>query len=160
MILIVVGALSGSGTSTPEKVAETQVTDMSDRNTQTFAIGDRVDLDGKTISVNEVKLYTSNNQFLAPKQGNKFVAVDVTLKNNSAEAYSYNVLEFSLQDNKDYSYTNAATDIEPYLTVGAIQPGQTTRGFIAYEIPAENEPDKLIYTPDFWGTSQVIVELK
>ncbi|RJR28926.1 DUF4352 domain-containing protein [Candidatus Microgenomates bacterium] len=156
--------LSGSGTSKPERVGNSGTTDeareTSAPKTEIFALGDTVNLDGKAVTVNEVKSYASKNQFLAPKQGNKFVAVDVTLKNNGDEAYSYNVLEFSLQDNKDYSYTNAATDIEPYITVGAIQPGQSVRGFIAFEIPKENEPVKIVYTPDFWGTSQVIIELK
>lgn len=164
-IIIVIGMLSGSGNSSPKKVDDTDNAQTADVKTEdssqaVFKIGDAVELDGKTITVNEVKPYSSKNQFLTPKSGNKFVAIDVTLKNNSEDAYNYNVLEFSLQDNEDYSYTNAVSDIEPYLTVGAIQPGQTTRGFIAYEIPETNEPVKLIYTPNFWGTKQIIVELK
>jgi hypothetical protein len=85
--------------------------------------------------------------------------VDVTLKNDSPDAFNYNVLEFSLQDDQDYTYKNALSDVEPYLTVGAIQPGQTTRGFISYEVPSGNQAVKLIYTPSFFGTSQIIVEL-
>lgn len=163
VILIVIGMFSSSSSDEPKKVGEgnsTQETEGPAPKMKVFSIGDTVNLDGKTITVNSVNPYVSRNQFLAPKSGNRFVAVDVTLRNDSNDAYNYNVLEFGLQDNEDYSYTNAVTDIEPYLTVGAIQPGQTTRGFIAYEIPSENEPVKLIYTPDFWGTSQVIIELR
>jgi len=164
IILIVISAIAGSDSSSPKKIGVSDTATKTKANvqdkTKIFKIGDKVNLNGKTIIVNGVKAYTSQNQFLAPKSGNKFVAVDVTLRNDSEEAYNYNVLEFSLQDNQDYSYSNATTDIKPCLTVGAIQPGQTTRGFIAFEIPSENESVKLVYTPSFWGTAQVIIELR
>jgi len=164
VVLIVIGALSGAGSSNPEKVGtstnEATKQETTSKKTETFKIGDSVNLDGKTITVNGISPYTSKNQFMVPKSGNKYVALDITLKNDSDEAYNYNVLEFKLQDSQDYSYTNAVTDIEPYITTGAIQPGQTTRGFVPFEMPTENEPVKLIYTPSFWGTSQVIIELE
>lgn len=166
VVLIIIGAISSAGSGNPEKVgsnetsSNTSQTEPEKGKTKVFKIGDSVNLDGKTVTVNEVKPYTSKNQFLVPEPGNKFVALDITLRNDSDEAYNYNVLEFKLQDNQDYSYTNAVADIEPYLATGAIQQGQSARGFIAYEIPSENEPVKLIYTPSFWGTSQIIVELE
>ncbi len=127
--------------------------------TQTFKMGDKVDLNGKTVTVNSVAPYTSNNQFMQPKNGNKFVTVDISLTNTSKDAFDYNVLDFRLQDNQSYSYTNAATDHEPYLTTGALQPGQTTRGFIDYEIPANNTPSQVVFTPGFLSTSQIIITL-
>jgi len=166
VILIVLGAIGSSGSDKPEKVGTSETSTSSDQaapkenKTKIFKIGDQVNLDGKTVTINGVKPYVSQNQFLAPKSGNKFVAVDITLRNDSEEAYNYNVLEFSLQDNQDYSYSNAVTDIKPSISIGAIQPGQTTRGFIAFEIPSENKPVKMIYTPSFWGTAQVIIELE
>lgn len=163
VVLLVIGAVSGAGSSKLEKTGSSDTTSSSSRSnqpTETFKIGDEVNLDGKTIVVNGVEPYTSSNQFMSPSAGKRFVAVDITLQNNSDEAYNYNVLEFNLQDNEDYSYTNALADIEPYLTTGAIQPGQRTRGYIPFEIPTENEPVKLTYTPNFWGTSQIIIELE
>lgn len=162
--IIVLGSLASSNSSKPEKINNTEQKQASEEkataSTQTFKMGDLVDLDGKAVVVNSVKPYKNKNQFMTPKEGSKVVSVDVSLKNNSSDSYNYNVLDFRLQDNQDYTYTNSVSDIEPYITTGVIQPGQTTRGYITYEIPEENEPIKLTYTPSFFGTSQVIIELK
>lgn len=176
LALFIIGIFSAatkSGTkSDGQKIGETNP--VSQNNTTTsqqevsqptvapakaYKMGDLVDLDGKTIVVNDVAPYTSNNQFMVPKSGNKYMSVDLTLTNNSKDAFSYNVLNFRLQDDKDYSYDHAVSDQEPYLTVGAIQPGEKVRGFITYEIPQGNTPAKLIFTPGFLSTSQIIIAL-
>lgn len=126
----------------------------------TYKIGDSVNMGGKTLTVNGTKPYTSDNPFMAPDSGNKYVAVDISLKNDSSEPFSYNALDFKLQDDKDYQYSHGAFDISPYLSYGALQPGQTTRGFIGYEIPVDNVPAKLIFTPGIFGLNQIIVELQ
>jgi hypothetical protein len=145
----VVGAMSG-GSDSSKKVGDTATqTDTASESkpqeeatTKTFKLGELVDLEGKTVAVNAVEPYTSGNQFLMPKSGNKFVAVDITLKNNSKGPYSYNPLEFKLHDNQDYGYSMAATDKEPTISADALQPSQTTRGFIVFEIPESNTPDR------------------
>jgi hypothetical protein len=165
VIIVAFGLIGAARSSQPTKVGNTNTPGASGKQetakptTQTYKIGDVVDLDGKTIVVNGVAPYTSNNQFLTPKAGNKFVSVDVTLANSSKDAFNYNVLNFRLQDDKDYTYSNAVSDQEPYLTTGAVQPGEKVRGFITYEIPNLNTPAKFIFTPGFLGTSQIIIDL-
>lgn len=169
VVLGVIGAAAG-GSSQPQKVGSTQTQGGTQTNsqtissptaqTQTFKIGDKVNLNGKTVTVNAVKPYTSGNQFLTPKSGNKFVSVDISLKNDSNDAFNYNALDFKLQDSQGYDYSMATTDVDPAISTGAIQPGQATRGFLAFEIPNTNDVSELIYTPSFFGTSQVIIQLK
>ncbi len=169
LVLIVIGAMSSMGSDEAKKVgettnansqnAETVSNEQETPTTQTYKIGDLVDLDGKTMAVNAVEPYTSGNQFMVPKDGNKYVTVDITLKNNSKEPYTYNPYEFKLNDSEDYGYDYAITDKEPTLNSGTIQPGQTTRGFLTFEIPEANTASRLVYTPGFWSTSQIIVDL-
>lgn len=111
------------------------------------------------MAVNAVSPYTSSNQFIVPKSGNKYVTVDITLQNNAKDPYTYNALEFKLHDNQDYGYTMAMSDKDPALNTGALQPGEKIRGFITFEIPTNNSPAKLVYTPGFWNLSQIIVDL-
>jgi hypothetical protein len=170
LLLVIIGIIGASTNSGTKKVGTTGTTQtISNEATQpttpeapptkTYKMGDLVDLNGKTMAVNAVAPYTSGNQFIAPKSGNKFVTVDITLQNNSKDPYTYNVLEFKLHDNQDYGYDMAVSDKEPTLSTGTIQPGEKTRGFITFEIPVNNTPAKLVYTPGFWNLSQIIVDL-
>lgn len=165
VIIIIFIAVTVVDTTEPEKVGEAekeQTTETQPQETEkpsikTHKLGDEVELEGKILAVHSVSPH--NDKLFTPEKGNKFIALDLTLRNSGKEPFNYNVLEFELQDNENYKYTNSASDKNPYLTVGVIQPGQNTRGFIVYEIPESNKPTKLIYTPDFFSLSQVIIEL-
>lgn len=167
LVLFILGVIGTSANNGTKKVGTTQTTSNEATQptteqappTKTYKVGDLVDLNGKTMAVNAVAPYTSGNQFLAPKSGNKFVTVDITLQNNAKDPYTYNALEFKLHDNQDYGYDEAVSDKTPALSTGTIQPGEKTRGFITFEIPTDNTPAKLVYTPGFWNLSQIIVDL-
>lgn len=167
LVLIIIGFVGSLGKETKKvgetnsntQTANTASNEESAPTTQTYKLEELVDLKGKTMAVNAVVPYTSGNQFLTPKSGNKFVTADITLKNNSKEPYMYNPLEFKLHDNQDYGYDIAVSDKNPTLNSGTLQPGQTTRGFITFEIPEANTPTKLVYTPGFWSLSQIIIDV-
>lgn len=167
LILFIIGIIGAASNNGTKKVGTTQTTGNEAAQptteqappTKTYKMGDLVDLNGKTMAVNAVVNYTSNNQFIVPKSGNKYVTVDITLQNNSKDPYTYNALEFKLHDNQDYGYDMTVSDKDPQLSSGTIQPGEKTRGFITFEIPEGNTPAKLVYTPGFWNLSQIIVDL-
>lgn len=168
IVLVIIGAIGAATGNKPEKVGTT--TDTSKTNTstgneskpttQTYKLGDQVKLKDNVVTVHTVADYTSSNQFIKPKDGNKFVVVDVSIKNDSKEAINYNLFDFKLQDDKDYSYSTGLADKEPSFSSGALQPGQSTRGFLSFEIPTGNQATKLVFTPEFLSTSQIIFELK
>lgn len=167
VIIIIFFAVTGVDTKEPEKVGEagkeqttkTQSKEAEKPLTKTYKIGDEVKLEGKVLTVHSVSPYTSKNQFIVPESGNKFVVVDITLRNDSDEAFNFNLTEFKLQDSNDYTYDGASTDKEPSISFEVIQPGQKSRGFLEYEIPKSNTPTKLIFTPGFLSLSQIIIEL-
>lgn len=164
VILVVIGAAAGDKPkkvgSTSESKTETTSDNKSKTSTQTYKMGDQVKLGDKVVTVHTAADYTSSNPYIKPKDGNKFVVIDVSIKNDSKEAVNYNTFDFKLQDDKDYSYTFGFADKEPAFGSGVLQPGQTTRGFLSYEIPAVNLAAKLVFTPEFLSTSQIIFELK
>lgn len=167
VIFLLAGTLEENQPTEPEKIGEAkkeQSTETTSKkaekpSSKTYKIGDEVKLEGKVLTVHSVSPYTSKNQFMVPENGNKFVVVDITMRNGSDEAFNFNSSEFKLQDNKDYTYDDAVTDKEPSIGFEVIQPGQKFRGFLAYEIPKSNTPTKLIFTPGFLSLSQIIIEL-
>lgn len=162
LIVIIILVLAQIALLSYSATTQTQSDDNSPSIEKTYKIGDKVDLDGKTVTVNGVAPYTTNNQLRQPQNGNKFVTIDISLTNSSKDAFNYDASEFFLQDNQSTRYSNVAIDHEPSLTTGELKSGQTSRGFIDYEIPAHITPTQLVYIPDipgFLSTSRIIIDL-
>lgn len=165
VLIIIIAIASGGGEQQgPEKVGEapttgTKTEQPKQQETKVYNLGDQVKLEDKIVTAYSITDYTEPNQFLQPKAGNKYVNVDISIENAGTEAITVNVLDFALQDSDGYSYTNAATSKEPYLTVETVQPGRKVRGFISYEVPSGASGFELVYTPSWWSTGQVIIDL-
>lgn len=127
----------------------------------TFAIGDIVKSGDYALTVNGVSTCLSNNQFDLPKPGYKFVTVDVTQENKGTDITKYNAWNFQIQDDKDFSYDiSSSVCKQPSFATGSLQPNQKTRGYVTFEMPKENNPTTLIYTPDWRSPDQIIVNIK
>ncbi len=97
-------------------------------------------------------------QYLKPKEGTRWVAVDVSLENTGTAQINYNPFFAKLKtaDNREYNPTVGAA--EPSLKSGEQRPGETVRGWITFEIPADARPATLIYDPPLLR-SRVTVDL-
>jgi len=103
-------------------------------------------LNGYALTVNSITGCESNDQFSQPSEGNKYIVADITLENISNESKEYNPYNFSLQDDKSYSYQISFSNCKlPNLNSNTLQPSMDTRGFVTFEIPINSQPDKLIF---------------
>ncbi|MGB0757841.1 MAG: DUF4352 domain-containing protein [Patescibacteria group bacterium] len=126
-----------------------------------FTIGDKVKLGDYILTVNEVAPCVSSNQFDVPQSGHRFVTIDVTQENTGTEPRSYNVWDFKVQDDKDFAYQTAiSTCKQPSFRSGTLQNGEKTRGYITFELPVDNEPVKAIFSPSWWSSDQIIINLQ
>lgn len=168
IFLIIIAAISGdSSKNQPTKVDQVSEINQSTANQQEilspqiFKIGDKVNLGDYLLVINSVTNCKSDNQFTQPKSGNKFIITDITQENSGTNTRDYNVWDFKLQDDKDFTYQTAfATCKSPAFSAGALQPGQKTRGYITFEIPQNNNPSQLIFTPNWLSSEQIIINLK
>jgi len=95
--------------------------------------------------LNVVDNYTSENQFMSPKEGQKYVAVEILLDNSkSTKAFSTPAMLIKLKDNQgqEYSIDMISAMIKPSFE-GNADAGDITRGWIGYEIPEALSIDKL-----------------
>jgi hypothetical protein len=110
----------------------------SQPTTQTQPSGNVV---GKPVQINDTWTVTLNGvttskgtQFDAPKAGNTFLVVNVTLKNTSTSNQTVSsLLMFSLHDNTGQKYDEDITF--GGSPDGAVAAGGIIRGSIAYEVP-------------------------
>lgn len=169
IIFVVVPLITGRGKPTKlgENSSKREEThsedDLANKSSETsiFSIKDQIKLGDYVLTVNSVEDCVESNPFLQPESGNKYVVVDITQENKGSTPRSYNLWYFDLQDNEGYSYGTAmASCKEPSFSSGTLQPEMKTRGYITFQIPEENQPTKLIFTPDWWGKRQIIVNLE
>ena len=164
VVIIILAAILGDNAEQPEKIGESSEqgvkTETEQSQTNIFSVGEQVKLGDYILIVNSVESCISDNEFIQPESGKRFVAVDISQENAGSEARSFNLWNFTLQDDKNYSYQTAFANCkEPSFGSGTLQPTMKTRGYITFEIPKENQPSKLIFSPDWWGTKQIIIEL-
>lgn len=104
-------------------------------------------LNGVTVTVVSADLNASSgNQFINPKSGDRFVAVQVLYENTGTDTYDYNPFDWKLSDSAGFSYDTTFSGIGPELHAGTIQPGEKAQGYITYEVPTSSTGLKLKLT--------------
>jgi hypothetical protein len=81
------------------------------------------------------------NDTAQPDNGNKLIAITVTIKNNSSsENYDYNPLNFEVKDSSGNMVlpSGKLMDLQNSLQVGTLAPGGTVTANIGYEVPSSS----------------------
>lgn len=89
--VIVVGGVIVNMQDTPKKVGQTNAKveeNKEEAKSKTFKVGDVVELKDLKVTVN--KVYTvAGDEFSKPKDGNEYIAADITLENTGKEEKQY-----------------------------------------------------------------------
>ena len=115
-------------------------------------------LEGVTLTVNAKENYFPDNDIMSAKQGYRYYAVDVTLSNHSGKTISYNVMYFTLQDDKSYTYTYTPGK-DPFLNCGDLENGRSVRGWITFEVPVASKNYTLIWKTGLIEAKQLLFRL-
>lgn len=108
------------------------------------------------LTVNAIKdPAISTNQFNQPH--GRWVSVDWSIVNQGSATQDINPLDFKLQtaDGFVIEEGNSAGLPEPRLSLGTLAPGQTQRGYVAYDVPLGAKVQRLFYQP--FGSPQIVV---
>jgi hypothetical protein len=82
-----------------------------------------------------------------PKDGYTFLVVDFTLTNTTAKEISSNssYLQVKTNANFSYDYHLSSFSLSKGLKLIKLQPGESTRGELSFEIPVSETPVELLY---------------
>lgn len=137
--------------------AEKEASKVSQEN---FKMGESVKLDNLEITVNNVDL-AKGNSFAEPKEGNKFIAVDVTLVNEGDKPENISsLLMFKLYGEDSYEKEESIFVETKGNLNGELAPGRTMRGQLAYEVGAEETKWELIFETDLLKKGQAIFDVE
>jgi hypothetical protein len=128
----------------------------------TYQVGDIVSI-GDVVMVVLGWDTPSGDDFSQPDEGNMFVAVDITLVNQSDSAISLSsMLQMKLKDNTGQQYDVdfvASMAIDASSPDGEISPGERVRGKVGFQVPEDVAGLVFVFDADVWGTGKVFVEL-
>lgn len=139
-----------SDTSTTSSNALTS--SQSDSNDLT--IGSTLTAKGLNITLQKVEDWNSDNMFVNPKDGFKFIRAYFVLQNtNSSSRYlgSYDFTCYADNAKADMSIFGDDT-----LDLGAeVSGGRVLQGYIYYEVPINAQTIEIEYDSDWWGNKAV-----
>ncbi|UZQ50619.1 DUF4352 domain-containing protein [Clostridium kluyveri] len=171
IILVILGGIGSalSGNDKKDTAVKTSTNDTAktkqettQNKTETFKVGDVVQLKDYKITVN--KVYTvEGNDFAKPKDGNEFLAIDCTVENISKEEQNLSSLVMFKVVDKDgraceYSLTGQTAANAGQLD-GTIGVGRKITGVYVVEVPQGQTGLELEFDSSFLTGGQVIVTL-
>lgn len=135
------------------------VREVSNRNVVKVAVGQSAGTGDLSIMVNGWQP-SRGDEMTKPGPGNQFIVVDLSITNNDTGSKSVSTLaQMSIRTPSGYDYSQAAYFPEPKFPDGDILPGQTARGKVAFEVPANIGTMRFVYEPILLGDT-VEVKLK
>lgn len=129
-----------------------------------YAIGDIVEIGTLTITVNEVKDLPASDM-ATPEEGNKFLAVDVTIENKGTEPAAISGgLQMKLKDSSGQQYGSdfmAAMAASGGASVdGELAPGEKVRGNVPFQVPMDATGLQFEFDASIFGSGKVQVALQ
>ena len=149
-------AVASSGENEPQQVdestGETRPDSSSDSGEpEVFGVGDIVELGDWRVRVHGVTdPVESNDEFLQPPAGQRWVALDVEVTNASDQASTVSsAMCFELLDDQNRTLNQTVTGVSGTATLdGDVAPGASLRGAVEYEVPADARGLRLNFSCD------------
>lgn len=168
-VIVVCSAMASHGSSNTGTVVSTSNSSTTTNSTnqtaqqptqQHFKVGDTVKVTDWQIVVNGIKT-SSGGQYDTLKPGKRFIEVDVSMTNVSAqERNTSGIVDWTLLDSTgakaDWTTVSDGSAAEPD---GKIEPGQTLRGTLAYQAPATESKFTLEFSPELFSSGQTLWDL-
>ena len=162
----VVGVLAVTATSSTENRAQRVGPDGSvlgtvgTGTTVPFTVGDEVLLGDWTVRVNGVTDPFVTTTRDTPREGYKYVVVDITVGNESRRPDSVSALAcFELEDDTGREYRIAVLGDLDAMPDGEVDAGGTKTGVIAWEVPELAEGLRLRFKCELFSRGSAVIAL-
>ena len=128
-----------------------------------FSVGEQIEISGLVIQALGVS-YPSGTEFVKPKEGYKFVSVDVQVENQGDSVQEItSIVQMYLKDNTGEKYTfhlGAQSIIDSGLPDDELQPGERIRGQIGFQVPTDAESLIFVFDAEIFSFGKVFINLE
>jgi hypothetical protein len=159
--LIGIGEVSVNLGSTPFAINPPEDLNLAHRQ-EIYAVNEQVEISGLVIQVMGVS-YPSGTDLVKPKEGYKFISVDVQAENQGKSVQEISsVVQMYLKDKTGQKYTfhlGAQSVIDSGLPDDELQPGERVRGQIGFQVPQNVEGLLFVFDAEVFGFGKVFISL-
>lgn len=113
-----------------------------------YKLGEEIIAKNKIIKIKSTEDYNGDNsdQNYVPKDGNKYLAINLSIKNTSDALVTYSYNNFSLQDGEGYQYEALTTTNKKLkLKNGDLLPGKEIDAYLVFEVSNNSSGYVLLY---------------
>jgi len=129
---------------------------------EVFLVGEQIEISGLVIQVLDVS-YPAGTDLVKPKEGYKFVSVDVQVENQGETVQEItSIVQMYLKDNTGEKFTfhlGAQSVIDSGLPDDELQPGERVRGQIGFQVPINSENLIFVFDAEVFGFGKVFIAL-
>jgi len=148
----------------PVPVAMDPPEDLNLTQTQEiYQTGDPVKISDLVIQILEVK-YPTWTEFVKPKEGYKFAAVDIQIENQGSSVQEItSVVQMYLKDETGQKYTfhlGAQSLLDAGLPDDELQPGEKVRGQIGFQVPEDAQNLVFVFDAEIFGFGKIFITLE
>lgn len=121
-------------------------------------IGETVDVDGLRITFQKAEDYTSDNMFITPKDGYKFIRAYFIMENTSEDDKTGGAYDFDcFADNIHMEQSYLDNGLDP---ITGISKGRKIEGYLYFEVPTNPQTIEIEYEINLWTSEKVIFKVK
>ena len=114
--------------------------------TRLHSVGDRANGGGYRFSVDRAQPCTVQPYF-PPQRGRTRIGVEVTVENTSDAPILVNPFYARLHDQSEFVYYFTLAGCDPTLDAGLLAPGETSRGWLSFDVRQSARELQLEYSP-------------
>lgn len=159
--LIGIGEVSVNLGATPVAMDPPPDLNLAHRQ-EIYSVGEQIEISGLVLQVLGVS-YPSGTDIVKPKEGYKFVSVDVQVENQGKSVQEItSIVQMYLKDNTGEKYTfhlGAQSIIDSGLPDDELQPGERIRGQIGFQVPTDTVGLIFVFDAEIFGFGKVFIAL-
>ncbi|HET7094465.1 MAG TPA: DUF4352 domain-containing protein, partial [Thermomicrobiales bacterium] len=109
------------------------------------SLGGVVNVNGIRVQAQQVRPDAKGAR--APAQGNTLIAIQLTIDNQSNRPLDYALTDFALADARGREVPPICGGLDPAITGGTLQPGESTQGWVTFQAPNTFNPARFLFFP-------------
>jgi hypothetical protein len=127
---------------------------------EVYEVGDVFESNTAKIMYMDSGDYTTDNEYLAPKSGNKYIYAEFSIENLGDNDYSVGSVSFSCYaDDTDCPQSVLIGD-DTMTSITTLSPGRNTKGRIYFEVPTNSSKIEIEFEPDVLDSKKIYFIVK